>query len=254
MADQRRAFRANFTLLQKSNALSDFLKKMKGLFVEEVPASQSEPNRRSGNRKPAGPPAANRPPAPPPPPAEGAMVSESQTGKPGKVTDKFTNVLLGAMEKANLDGFDYLEYKQSLQSLKAMNLDEATRYRSAFAMAQTMGVDLPRLVQTAGHYVKVLQQEEQKFEQALANQQAQRIGERKQQAISLEKLAQEKQAQIEKLQREIAEHRAQAEKVSKEVNAAQAKVESTKNNFIASYNNLVRQIQNDVERMKEYLK
>ena len=224
---------------------------MKGLFVEEVAASEPVPGKRPSNRKTPPAPAASQQPAPA---ANTPVMAESQTGKPGKVTDKFTNVLLGAMEKANLDGFDYLEYKQSLQSLKAMNMDEATRYRSAFAMAQTMGVDLTRLVQTAGHYVKVLQQEEQKFEQALANQQAQRIGERKQQAVSLEKLAQEKQAQIEKLQREINEHRAQAEKVKKEVGAAQAKVESTKNNFIASYNNLVRQIQNDTERMKEYLK
>lgn len=235
---------SNFTLLQKTTRVSDFLKKMKGLFVEEVEPTPGSSRIPKGNA-----PKPKTVPQTPAPPA----ISESKSGAPGKVTDKFNNVLLGAMEKANLDGFDYLEYKQSLQSLKSMNLDEATRYRSAFAMAKTMNVDLPHLVRTAGHYVQVLQQEEAKFEQALANQQTSRIAERKQQATSLEKLVQEKEAQIKKLQQEIEQHRAQAEKIKAEVGKAQGKMETTKNNFIASYNNLVRQIHNDVERMKQYL-
>ena len=94
---------------------------------------------------------------------QSAVVQESSKGSPGKVTSKFVNVLLGAMEQANLDGFDYLEYKQSLNSLAKMPMDVKTRFQSAFAMAQTMGANPKKLMDSALHYINVLKKEEVKF-------------------------------------------------------------------------------------------
>ena len=74
------------------------------------------------------------------------------------------------MEKANIEGFDYLEYKQSLKSLAKMPMDERTRFQSAYAMAQTMGASVGHLIKTAQHYIDILAAEEKKFETALANQ------------------------------------------------------------------------------------
>ena len=54
---------------------------------------------------------------------------------PGKVSTKFMEILFKAMEDNNLDGFDYLEFKQSLKSLEKMPMDETTRFKSAFDMA-----------------------------------------------------------------------------------------------------------------------
>ena len=56
-----------------------------------------------------------------------------------------------------MEGFDYLEYKQSLQSLEKMNMDNQTRYQSAFAMAQTMGAKAKNLIDSAQYYLKVMQ-------------------------------------------------------------------------------------------------
>ena len=81
----------------------------------------------------------------------------------GKVTSKFTNILFGAMEKNDQEGFDYLEFKQSLQNLAKMPMDEATRFKSAFAMAQTMGVTPDLLVKSAEFYIQVLDGEKNLF-------------------------------------------------------------------------------------------
>ena len=46
-------------------------------------------------------------------------VSPQPTGSrstTGQANDKFMAILFGAMDKANLPGFDYLEYKQSLRN------------------------------------------------------------------------------------------------------------------------------------------
>ena len=114
------------------------------------------------------------------------IVKESTAGQPGKVTAKFNDILFSALEKNNLPGVDYLEYRQSLQSLEKMPMEEKVRYQSAFAMAQTMGATPAKLIESAGHYINVLKGEESKFEQALANQEASKVQGRKSQIDQLD--------------------------------------------------------------------
>lgn len=172
----------------------------------------------------------------------------------GKVDEKFLEVLFKAMENNNAEGFDYLEFKQSLQSLQKMPMDEATRYQSAYAMAETMGATPQGLLQTAAHYLKILETEEQKFEKAVDNQRDQQINHRLEQHQGLQKTIQAKQQQIEQLKAEIEGLQAQADELMGTVEAAKVKVESTKNDFIASYEALVAQIKSDIEKMQQYLK
>ena len=182
------------------------------------------------------------------------IVAESASGQPGKVTGKFMEILLGALEKNNLPGVDYLEYKQSLKSLEKMPMEEKVRYQSAFAMAQAMGATPQKLVQTASHYLDVLRGEESKFEQALAGQQSSKIAVRKEKINQLEGIIQQKTKQIQQLTKDLERHKKEMDTLSQEINQATSKMETTKNNFIASYNVLVAQILKDVENMKKYLK
>jgi len=174
--------------------------------------------------------------------------------QPGKVTTKFMEILLAAMDKNNLDGFDYLEFKQSLKSLEKMPMDEATRYQSAFAMAKTMGATPEQLVKTAGHYIAILQQEEKKFGQALAAQRTKQIGGRENQIKQMEAGIQQKAEHIKKLTQEIEADQKKLATIKSEISGAVVKVESTKNNFIASFDSLVAHIQKDIDNMKQYLK
>jgi hypothetical protein len=217
-------------------------KKIKSIFVVEEETSA----------KPKEAPSAEKPVAPAI--SGGPVVQESQAGAPGQVTDKFLQVLFAAMEGQNLPGLDYLEYKQSLNSLSKIQMEESVRYQSAFAMAQTMGATPQKLVESAAHYLDVLKGEEAKFQQALVKQRAEQIGNREEQIRQMDAAIQQKAEQIKKLTQEIEQHRQQSEKLKLEIGDAMGKVESTKNNFIASYNALVSQIQADVENMKRYLK
>jgi hypothetical protein len=178
----------------------------------------------------------------------------SSTVPSGKSSPKFTNILLQAMEANNLDGFDYLEYKHSLHNLAKMAMDEKTRYQSAYAAASTMGATPAKLVKTAHFYIDVLKKEEAKFAQALANQKDKQIGDKSQLIQQHDNLVKEKTKQIEQLKKEIAQHQAKSEQMEKSISAATVKVETTKNNFVASYNLVLSQINRDIENMKKYLK
>ena len=172
----------------------------------------------------------------------------------GEVTEKFTKILLQSLDEHNLQGFDYLEFKQSVQSLSKMPMDEATRFQAAFSMAQTMGATPQKLVEAANQYLGVLQKEQQKFQGVLVQQRANLVGSREQQMAQLQQNATAKAAQIDKLTQEIAQHSAQIELLEKEIEEAAQKVETASGNFNASYESLVAQIQTDIKNIQVYLK
>lgn len=219
------------------------LKKLKSLFIEEDASTEKEPAIAPPKIKKASP-------------SDDVAIPNTQSEKApaGKITNKFMNVLLGAMDKNNLEGFDYLEFKQSLRSLEKMNMDEATRYQSAFAMAKTMGATSDNLMQSAGHYIQILNKEEAKFAQALKNQRTKQIGDKEQYIQNTSKVIKQKMAKIEQLQKEIANHKKELGSVEKEINGAKVKLETTNNNFHVTYDLLVNKIKQDVQNIKQYLK
>lgn len=219
-------------------------KNLKSIFIEE--------DEESGKKSKAPQQEKRKPASDTPPPK--AKVSESKAGDPGRVTQKFTEILLRAMEANNLEGFDYLEFKQSLKSLEKMPMDEQTRFQSAFAMAQTLGATPDNLVQTAQHYILVLQKEEKKFEEALTHQRTKQIGSKTQEISKLEENIKAKAARIKKLTEEIEADQKRSENLKSQIKEASQKVDSTKNNFIASYNALIEKISGDIEKMGKYLK
>jgi len=223
--------------------------KFKSLFLTEDNA---------GGKKPKAKPAKTREKDAPPADEIVPSVKKPSTvgtqSTVGQVNDKFMKILFGAMDKANLDGFDYLEYKQSLNNLAKMPMDEQTRYQSAFAMAKTMGATPDKLINAAQHYINTLRNEEKKFQEALTNQRSRQVGDKEKAIQQKSGLVEQKQKQIEQLQKEIEADKKQMEKMKSQIAGASSKVEKTKNDFIASYNSLVAQIATDMEKMKQYLK
>lgn len=187
-------------------------------------------------------------------PPSSEMLVEDRSGEKGKVSRKFVDILFKALRKNDLDGFDYMEFKKSLQSLKKMEMPIETRIQSAYAMAETMGANKQHLLQSAQHYIQVLHQEEKKFEKALQNQQNQQIKSKKSQIDGLNQSIKKKLEQIQNLEAEVAQHKEQINNLQTEINGAAGKIASTKNDFIASYNSLVNQIKMDMKHIQDYIK
>lgn len=171
----------------------------------------------------------------------------------GKPNEKFVDKLLGAIEANNLDGFDYLEFKQSLQSLNKMDMDEATRYQSAMAMAKTMGASEDKILNAAEHYLNILKDEQQKFEVAFKNQESKQITLREQKIKDSEAAIKQKTARIEELKKEIDAAEKQLEVEKQNANQANAKVQATKQGFYNAYHSVVNQIKADVSAIQQYL-
>ncbi len=179
-------------------------------------------------------------------------VEISDSGE-GEVSEKFTEILLKAIEANNQQGFDYIEYKRSLQNLSKMEMDEGTSYKSAYAAAQTMGVTPASLVESANGYLSVLQKEEGKFEAALGKQKGKQVDGGLERIGELETAIREKETKINELTQQIEADKVELSRMKEEVEQAGRKVQKTKDDFIASYNSLVSQIHSDIDKIKKYL-
>lgn len=222
------------------------LKKFKSLFIieEEVHDKSAEKDiKQSVNTK-------------------GNSIVKSQTSTPvrstisnqsGEVNEKFLNILFEALEKNNLEGFDYLEFKKSLQSLSKMPMDEVTRFKSAFAMASSMNVSKNQIIDSADFYLQILKQEEQKFNDVLAKQKSTKVHAQEEQVKQLENTVKLKAEQIKKLTSEIEQIQKEIKITNEKIAEQTAKVSKTKNDFSMSYNMVVKQIETDVANMKKHL-
>lgn len=220
-------------------------KKLKSIFiVEDESAKKAEPT-----------PSKKTSPAKKNAPASKAKSSgpvPKSTG--GKPAEKFVDKLLTAIEANNLEGFDYLEFKQSLQSLGTVDMDEKTRMQSAMAMAKTMGATEDKIINAAQHYLNILKEEQEKFEVAFKAQEVKQINARESGIKNAEASIKEKQQQIEKLNAEIKALNEKLANAKKEANQASAKVQTTKDGFYNAYHSVVNQIKSDISSMQKHLK
>lgn len=172
----------------------------------------------------------------------------------GEVDQQFMDILLESVTKNNQEGYDYLEFKQALQSLKKMDMDEETRFKSAYAMAQTMGASRERILSTGDIYLKVLKSEEEKFMISVANQRQSKIDERKQELLRIDKWIVEKEAEIEKLKEKIKSKKESKETFRSELKETAEKIKTVQTNFEATYVFLSNQIKEDLNNIKQHLK
>jgi len=178
----------------------------------------------------------------------------SNRSSAGAVDSKILDRLLKIIEDNNLDGFDYLEYKKSLKALEKMPMDEATKYRSAFATASTMGVTLDKLVQSTKHYLGVLKSENSHFTNASKAEVKKRVSDKESQLGQFDNLIKEKSEKIKALTEEIAKHQKQIEELKSEIETGHSKIAKTQLDFEKSYLYLKNQLEEDVVKMEKYLK
>ena len=173
--------------------------------------------------------------------------------KDENLDDRSLDFLTKALEKNNLKGFDYLEFKLSLGRLASMEMGEEISYRSAFATATTVGLTKEKLVSSAQHYKKVLAQEKQQFDVALKNQFDKRIKSKKGEVDKLKAQIIKWKGQIEQLQNQIAKSQATIDGADQNIQAEVDKIESTKNNFEKTHQSILGQMDQDLANIQQYI-
>lgn len=158
-----------------------------------------------------------------------------------------------AIERNNLPGFDYFEFKRAVAQLAEMNLDEATAHKSAFATAATLGITKEKLIETAGYYRNIVEKEKEQFNKALDNQTATKVAARQQEVNRLRDQIERHKIEIARLQDEIAGYLNQAEAADVAVKLESEKLEKSKTAFEKAHQSVLLTIDRDVENMHKHL-
>ncbi|MBK8444516.1 MAG: hypothetical protein IPL35_14385 [Sphingobacteriales bacterium] len=215
------------------------LNALKRLFVYDTEAKPTADNPTTADAKPDD----TKPP----------VVNASPVAGGGTIDEKITSTLLQAIESNNLDGFDYLEYKKSLQALANLPMDEATKYRSAFATASTMGISLSKLLESATYYVQILEREKNTFDEALKGKSENDVQGKRQEQERLRQALQQKAETIQRLTEEMKRDQSAVDEIDQYIASITQKLAQTKNNFEVSYQNIYQQMDNDIQKIKQYL-
>ena len=166
---------------------------------------------------------------------------------------KFVSIFIKALEKNNQPGFDYIEFKQSLGAMAKMNIDETTAIRTAFATASTVGLTKKKLLDTAAYYGKVINQEKEHFDAALAKRINQKVGGKMKEVEKLKEQIIKYNDKIEQLKAQIEKHQHTIDTADEQIQAEKEKIMGTQNNFERAHETFIEQIKADIDNFNSYL-
>lgn len=171
----------------------------------------------------------------------------------GSLNSKIMDKLLTVLSENNQDGFDYIEFKNSIKALEKMQMDEKMKFRSAFATAQTIGLTKDKLINSISFYQKVLNKENDQFLKALNNQTNIKVGDKKKELLEYNKMIEDKTLQIKNIQEEIEEYKKLQGSVEFKIEKDIKQIEQTRSDFETTFYKLMHQISEDVKKINEYL-
>ncbi len=170
------------------------------------------------------------------------------------VDEKSFKILANAIQKSNLPGFDYLEYKESVRNLLDMGMSEDIAYKSAFTTGATVGLTIEKLIKSAQHYIEVLNDEKQKFKTELQHQVESKILSRENEKEKLRKKLETLERQIASLEQEKTMTEKKLENYDSEVEEAKEKIRSASVNYNGTVEKLVEQIESDIQDIQTNLR
>ncbi|HHJ50355.1 MAG TPA: hypothetical protein ENJ88_05545 [Phaeodactylibacter sp.] len=176
------------------------------------------------------------------------------------IDEKYLKSLLGALERENLKGFDYLEFKQAVQNLLAMNMEPATAIKSAFATAQTMGLTKEELLRSAEHYIAVLMGEEKKVREAAGRKLEERVSgvsKKKAQLENAIQAAKDRMAalktELQQLEKDLEKHSAELAALSQKGELEKQKIAEREAAFLKASAHIKEAIAADIEQIRQAL-
>lgn len=172
------------------------------------------------------------------------------------VDRKFVDHFVSLLEKANLPGPDYFEYKQVLQNMDGLSLGEEKQFQAAWASFKAMGgvKDATILTTSADQYLAILDKDRASFLKDVEKAIKDRVGALQDEQKKLEDSNTALSQQIADLQKKIEDNKNRLGQISGEVTEQSAKINANKDSFEITYASFVEQIKSDVVKINKHIK
>jgi hypothetical protein len=171
----------------------------------------------------------------------------------GKADSSIMDNLAVALEKANVDGFDYFEFAKILNSLAASLPSEQLRYQTAFASAAALKATKQTILDTADHYISILNSEAEGFAMMVAEQTKNTVTSKEEAAASIDATITEKAQLVSQLTQEINDLTNNKTAVLNEAGENKLKIMRIQNDFAASLKIFLDRITVDKAKISQYV-
>lgn len=173
-----------------------------------------------------------------------------------EVDRKFVEHFVELLEKANLPGPDYFEYKQALKSMEGLGLSEEKQYQASWASFRAMSGglrDTTVLTNSASQYVGVLDRDRASFLKDVEKAISDRVGSLNQELTQLQEDNKTYARKILELQEKINANNGRLEKINSDIQEQSAKINDNRDSYDITYHSMVEQINSDLAKIKKYL-
>ncbi len=181
------------------------------------------------------------------------VVKQNDTTSPnGTFNKKIHESLMLALAKANMPGEDYLEFAKALIAMKNIPLEENVKIQTVLATLSTKGLTVEKVVSSADYYIKILQNEKDKFNIAFENNKTEKLKQKAQTVSELEEAIKKKTEQIALLTEEINKSRDEVVSVKNDIQKDKTKLQTMAGDFNITYSSVVEQIKNNIASIKNF--
>ena len=182
-----------------------------------------------------------------PQPQEFAVHTSPSVSVSADEMEKFKAHFEKLFADANLPGPDYFEFSKMCQAMST--LPDETRFPAVFSGLSIQGLTKQKLIESANHYIAVIDEDYQKFNAAVDQQ---IIADVQQMRLSSQQKAEEvkkKEELILQLQAEIQKDKQDAESLAHEANEKERKAKEKYNTYKAACEAVKSGIQSDVSKI-----
>ena len=169
------------------------------------------------------------------------------------LNEKMVIFILNAIKEHHEEGMDYIKFKQSVQNLMQMNMDELTSVKSAYATASTMGMTKEKLIKSIYAYQAVVDKERDKFIETLKSQIQSQVEEPKAEINKIQNSIEEHKRKIVQLEKEMALMTENTTSMQNDIVISEEKIEKTRSQFLAVYESFKSNFEADKSQFEHLL-
>lgn len=164
----------------------------------------------------------------------------------GVADDKFVEMLWGVISQNNIPGQDYFEFKQAIDAMAALPIDEKNKFLMTFTIFQSQGCKKEVLLASIDKYIHLVEREKASFEAEFQTQRNEKVN---------VKIAQIEEAKkkLELLNKQIMETNNFILTTSQEVQQEEMKLQMTGANFSKSVEKVLGIFQSDKDKINNYI-
>jgi len=156
-------------------------------------------------------------------------------------------------EENNIPGPDYFEFRKALLKMKNVAQDDATKIKTVFIGFEAMGLTPQKLIETTGVYKKLFAGKLTQFNGELENAFKEQIGKKQTQVDELSKANIKIDEEMRKLNEQKIANQKTAENLNAEIQKNTSELSTSKNDFHATYDDLIKEIDGHVDLFTKHL-